>query len=160
MIARNQVEINQEYNGAIIDKGYQEDLMINSSYHSDDARLTEVTSDLDLAQKNTNCTMSDKISPFIPDRPNYPDIIHIEKEYNNFERWLKYEKHFDSCICRMHMKTISISWFQLEKFDLHLEKYLQHIKEQLAIRSDEKKLRALALLNEILGKRKRWDNIE
>ena len=107
--------------------------------------------------------MNDEIPPSIPEVPILPNIFHIELEYNDFEMWLKYEKHFEILICRMHMKTISRSWFQLETFDGNFEEYLRHIKEQLPTRSYEKKLTALTLLNEFWGKKKEkvlWYNTE
>ena len=116
MIDRHPIVINQEENG---------------SNQNDDVRVVDDGTNVEVAQKNY--MMSDEIPLSIPEVPILPNIFHIELEYNDSEMWLKYEKHFEILICRMHMRTISRSWFQLETFDGNFEEYLRHIKNNCPI---------------------------
>ena len=52
-----------------------------------------------------------------PIAPEGTSMIRVEKELNSFEKWLQEKRNTKSGFCEMHMKTISISWYNLEMMD-------------------------------------------
>ena len=75
---------------------------------------------------------------------------------------MKEKKNTESAFCKMHMKTISISWYHLEILDGNLSAYLLNVKERSCKRTFEKKFTAFSLFNEFWEEEKGkllWEDI-